>query len=93
MTKAGLAAIAHVFDPEKDKEEKLVIPSDILKKLKANKEAWTHFQKFPEPYKRIRIAYIKGRKLHGQEQFQKSLQHFIKMTAQNKRIGAVKEIK
>lgn len=38
--------------------KEFVIPSDILKAIKANKEAWMNFQKFSEPYKRIRIAFI-----------------------------------
>jgi len=93
MTKAGLEAIAHVFDPEKDKPEAFVISSDILKPLKADKEAWRNFQKFPDSYKRIRIKYIETRRRHGQEMFERSLDHFIKMTAKNKRIGFVKEMR
>jgi len=93
MTKAGLEAIAHVFDPEKDKSETFVISFDILKPLKADKEAWRNFQKFPDSYKRIRIKYIETRRRHSQEMFERSLNHFIKMTAKNKRIGFVKEMK
>ncbi|HSR89097.1 MAG TPA: YdeI/OmpD-associated family protein [Candidatus Udaeobacter sp.] len=93
MTKAGLAAISHVFDVAKDKEKSVTISPDILKPLKANKEAWENFQSFPESYKRIRIAYIESRKRHGDDQFIKSLTHFINMTAKNKRIGFVKEMK
>lgn len=92
MTKAGFAAIAHVFDPSKEKSEVLDIPPDILRPLKANEQAWIHFQKMPESYKRIRIAYIDSRKRHGEEQFKKSLNHFIAMTARNKRFGFVKEM-
>jgi uncharacterized protein YdeI (YjbR/CyaY-like superfamily) len=92
MTKAGLAAVAHVFDPEKDNAEELIIPPDILQALQENKQAWTNFQQFPEAYKRIRVAYIASRKRHSQEQFQTSLKHFVQMTARNKRIGFVKEM-
>lgn len=92
MTKAGLAAIAHVFDPAKDKAEDFVIPPGILEPLKANKEAWRNFQKFPESYRRIRVAYIESRKRHGRGMFRSSLAHFISMTAKNKRIGFVKEM-
>lgn len=92
MTKAGLDAIAHVFDPKKDNLDDFKIPADILKPLKANKEAWQNFQKFPGSYKRIRIAYIESRKRHGEEQFRKSLNRFIKMTEKNKRFGFVKEM-
>jgi uncharacterized protein YdeI (YjbR/CyaY-like superfamily) len=93
MTKAGLEAVAHVFNPEQDNVEEFDIPADILEPLKENQQAWTNFQEFPESYKRIRIAYIESRKRHSQEQFQTSLNYFIKMTAKNKRIGFVKEMK
>jgi uncharacterized protein YdeI (YjbR/CyaY-like superfamily) len=92
MTADGLAAIAHVYNPEQYQAEELVIPPDILQPLQANKQAWGNFQQFPESYRRIRIAYIASRKSHSQEEFQKSLANFIKMTAQNKRIGFVKEL-
>lgn len=92
MTKAGFAAIAHVFDPYKDKIEDFDIPPEILNPLKANEQAWTHFQKMPESYKRIRIAYIESRKRQGREMFENSLSHFIKMTAMNKRFGFIKEL-
>lgn len=93
MTKAGLAAIAHAYDPAKDKAGDFKIPPDILKPLKANRQAWENFQEFPESYKRIRIDYIASRKRHSQEMFDKALRHFIEMTAKNKRIGFVKEVK
>ncbi|MFZ2036516.1 MAG: YdeI/OmpD-associated family protein [Dehalococcoidales bacterium] len=93
MTADGLAAIAHVYDPEKDKSEELVIPPEILEPLQANKQAWENFRQFPESYRRIRIAYIESRKRHSHEEFQNSLANFIKMTAKNKRIGFVKELK
>ncbi len=92
MTKVGLAAIAHAFDPAKDNAAEFVIPADILKPLKANKQAWTNFQKFPDSYKRVRIAFIDSRRRHGKDMFLKSLRHFIDMTAKNKRFGFVKEL-
>jgi uncharacterized protein YdeI (YjbR/CyaY-like superfamily) len=92
MTKAGLDAIAHVFNPAKDKPKHFIISSDVLKSLKADKQAWTNFQKFPESYKRIRIAYIESRKRHGEDYYQKALKHFVVMTAKNKRFGFVKEM-
>ena len=93
MTQSGLAAIAHVFDPAADKAEEFVIPTDILQPLKKNQQAWENFQQFPDDYKRVRIAYIESRKRHGAEHFQKSLEHFITMTAKNKHIGTDKTIK
>ena len=86
MTKAGLKAVAHVFDP-KEKPKKLVIPSDILKALKENKEAWKNFQKFSQTYKKIRIAYIESQGKHGTESYERALRNFIKMTAKNKMFG------
>lgn len=93
MTKAGLDAIAHVFDPEKDKPGEFNIAPDILQPLQANQQAWNNFQKLPEDYRRIRIAFIDSRRRHGEQQFQTSLKNFIIMTAKNKRIGFVKEMK
>jgi uncharacterized protein YdeI (YjbR/CyaY-like superfamily) len=91
MTKAGLKAISHVFNPKTDKDEKLKISSNTLKALKANKEAWKYFQKMPPSYQRIRIAYIDGYKQHNTNTYKKTLAHFVKRTAQNKRIGFVRE--
>lgn len=91
MTRWGLEAIAHVFNPKTDKTEKLIIPPDILKALQADKDAWKYFQKMPAPYKRIRISYIKDQKRHGISTYKKSLTNFVKATAKNKRIGFVRE--
>jgi uncharacterized protein YdeI (YjbR/CyaY-like superfamily) len=90
MTPAGLDAIAHVFKPENEKVEDFVIPPDILKALKANPQAWANFQNFPPSYRSISIAYIESRKRHSREMYEKSLAHFIKMTAANKQFGYVK---
>lgn len=91
MTKAGLAALAHVYNPETDKKEKFVIPLGILKALKKDFSAWVNFLKFPDSYQRIRVEYIESRKRHGTAMYTKALRHFVQMTAQNKRIGFVKE--
>ena len=66
--------------------EKFKIPPDILKAIKSNKEAWKHFQKFSDSYKRIRIAFIDGARKRPDE-FKKRLQHFIEMTEKNKMFG------
>ncbi len=91
ITKWGLKAIAHVFDPKTDEPDNFVIPSEIIKALRAKKDAWKYFQKMPLSYRRIRIAYIKDRKRHGMDMYKKSLTNFINKTAQNKRIGFVRE--
>jgi uncharacterized protein YdeI (YjbR/CyaY-like superfamily) len=67
-------------------EEKFEIPEDILKEIKANQEAWKHFQKFSEAYKRIRIGFIEGARKRPEE-FKKRLRYFIKMTEKNKQYG------
>lgn len=86
MTRFGLMAVRHAFD--KDKAERFVIAPDILKALKADRQAWEHFQTFPEGYKRVRIGYIEDSRERG-EIFQNRLKNFIKMTAKNKRFGMV----
>jgi uncharacterized protein YdeI (YjbR/CyaY-like superfamily) len=92
MTRDGLNAVAHVFHVEEQNLNDLVLSSDILKSLKENKEAWENFQTLPESYKHLRIAFIENSRRHGKEIFQKSLRHFIEMTAKNKRFGFVKEM-
>jgi uncharacterized protein YdeI (YjbR/CyaY-like superfamily) len=89
MTPMGLKAVVHAFDVEKDKKEKFVMPLDILKELKKNKQVWENFQKFPEHYKRIRIAYIDGYR-EIPDEFRKKLNYFIKNTEKNKRFGMMR---
>lgn len=83
MTAAGLEAYPHEHTAPK-----FEIPKDILKALKANKDAWENFQHLPESYKRIRIAWIDSSGIP--EQKPKRLAYFIKMTAQNKKFGSWK---
>jgi uncharacterized protein YdeI (YjbR/CyaY-like superfamily) len=66
--------------------EEFVIPPGILKAIKANRRAWENFQKFSDPYKRIRIAFIDGARNRPAE-FQKRLRYFIEMTEKNKMFG------
>jgi uncharacterized protein YdeI (YjbR/CyaY-like superfamily) len=88
MTPFGLEAVAHVF--HKNEAHEFAIPSDILKEIKKNKEAWKNFQNFPEHYKRIRIAYIDGYRERDMDEFRKKLNYFMKMTEKNKRFGMMK---
>ena len=87
MTKAGLAAVAHAFNGKEEFE----FPKEILRAIRKDEKAWAHFQRLPESYKRIRVAYIEGRRRQGEEMFRRSLRHFIKMTANGKRFGFVRE--
>ena len=63
-----------------------VIPTDILKAIQADKEAWKNFQNFSDAYIRIRVAFIDGARKRPEE-FKKRLRYFIEMTAKNKQIG------
>ena len=67
-------------------EENFVIPEDILAEIQANKQAWKHFQKFSDAYKRIRIGFIEGARNRPAE-FRKRLAYFIKMTEKDKQFG------
>jgi uncharacterized protein YdeI (YjbR/CyaY-like superfamily) len=89
MTKAGLDAIAHAFNPDKDDPDNFRIAPDILRALKKDKEAWEKFQNLPKRYQRTRIGYIESRRRHGKEQFEKSLANLVKMTAKNRKFGMV----
>lgn len=66
--------------------EEFIIPPDILKAIKANKEAWKNFQNFSDSYIRIRIAFIDGAR-NRPEEFKKRLQNFIEKTEENKVFG------
>ena len=83
MTKAGLEAISLT-------RRELVIAPDVLKELKKDKEVWVNFLKFPEPYRKIRIAYIESQRKHSKQAFEKALNNFIKLTSKNKRFGSWK---
>jgi len=90
MTAAGLRAISKTFDISRDLEEKTAVAPDILAALKADKRAWENFRNFPEGYKKVRLGFLESRRRHGDEVLEKSLKHFIKMTADNKKFGMVK---
>ncbi|MEX0750776.1 MAG: YdeI/OmpD-associated family protein [Dehalococcoidia bacterium] len=83
MTPAGLAAAG-------DLDTKFVIPKDILRELKKDRETWENFQRFPESYKRIRIGWIVGSMKQRPEESEKRLRYFLKMTKQNKMYGMVR---
>lgn len=83
MTPAGLEKINDYM------KEEFVMPSDILNILKKDKIVWSNFQKFPDYYKKIRIAFIDGAR-NRPEEFQRRLGNFLKMTKQNKRFGGIK---
>lgn len=62
-----------------------IFPNDIVSVLKSDKTVWENYQNFPEPYKRIRIAYINSARKRPDE-FEKRLNNFIDKTKENKMI-------
>jgi uncharacterized protein YdeI (YjbR/CyaY-like superfamily) len=75
-----VASLGNILD------ELFVIPNDILDALQANSQAWANFQRYSEPYQRIRIAYIDHSR-HRPGEFEKRLNHFLKLTEQDKQFG------
>lgn len=65
--------------------EPFIFPYDIVDKLKKDKIVWENYQRFPDTYKRIRIAYIETARKRPEE-FEKRLNHFLSRTKQNKKI-------
>jgi uncharacterized protein YdeI (YjbR/CyaY-like superfamily) len=61
-------------------------PQDIMDAIQDNEQAWANFQQYSGSYQRIRIAYIDGARDRPGE-FEKRLQHLIKMTKQDKQFG------
>jgi len=66
--------------------EPFVFPEDILDAVRMDEDAWAHFQRFSEPYKRIRVAYIDAARERPDE-FDKRLNNFIAKTKKGKLIG------
>ena len=56
-----------------------VYPENIVEKLKEDREVWENYQRFSEPYRRIRIAYIDAARKRPAE-FEKRLNSFIEKT-------------
>ena len=67
-------------------DEKFIFPEDIIKEIRKDKEAWKHFQKFSDSYKRIRVAFINGARKRP-DVFRQRLSYFIKMSSKNKQYG------
>lgn len=62
-----------------------VFPEDIMDALRQDAVVWDQYQRFSEPYKRIRIAYIEAARKRPEE-FQKRLDSFIEKTRRGKLI-------
>jgi uncharacterized protein YdeI (YjbR/CyaY-like superfamily) len=96
MTKAGLEALhgtlgkgAKVHRGRIHHTEAFKVPSFVERVLKSEGAAWKNFQKFPLPYKRIRVGWITG--TSRKDTRKTRLNYFVKMTSQNKRFGMIQE--
>jgi uncharacterized protein YdeI (YjbR/CyaY-like superfamily) len=92
MTDAGLLSISEHVGVKEGKlfeHKPFKMPPDILKMLKSDDVTWKNFSNFPDDYKQVRIAYIDNARSR-QEEFAKRLNHFLKMTKQNKLIGSLR---
>jgi uncharacterized protein YdeI (YjbR/CyaY-like superfamily) len=80
MTSAGLAVLPDLTVVD------LVLADDIAQALRAEKHARENFERFPDLYKRIRIAHIEESRKQADE-FEKRLAKFVQQTALNKMFG------
>ena len=62
-----------------------VFSTDIIDALRQDETVWKNYQRFSDPYKRIRVAYIEAARKRPDE-FQKRLNSFIEKTRRNKLI-------
>ena len=67
-------------------EELFHFPADIEAALRANEQVWENFQRYSGSYQRIRIAYVDARR-NKPEEFEKRLQHLLRMTERDKQFG------
>ncbi len=66
-------------------EAPFVFPADILAALRQDETVWENYQRFSEPYKRIRVAYVEAARKRPEE-FQKRLNSLIEKTRRNRLI-------
>ncbi len=67
-------------------EAEYIFPKDIMRKIEKDPEVLKNYLSFPEPYRRIRVAYIDAARKRPAE-FRKRLDNFIEMTRKNRMIG------
>lgn len=65
--------------------EPFIYPEDIIERLREDETVWNNFERFSEPYRRIRIAYIEAARKRPAE-FEKRLNSFIEKTRRNRLI-------
>jgi uncharacterized protein YdeI (YjbR/CyaY-like superfamily) len=79
MAEAGRAKLP-------DLNAEFIVAEDIVMALRAQPDAWSHFQKFPDLYCRIRIGYIEEMRKNPNE-FDRRLRNFVRKTLENKMFG------
>ncbi len=62
-----------------------IFPPDIMDAVREDERTWENYQRFSEPYKRIRIAYIEAARKRPEE-FRKRLNSFLDKTRRGKMI-------
>jgi uncharacterized protein YdeI (YjbR/CyaY-like superfamily) len=72
------------------KRQPLRVAADIREALRDTPGAWRRFERLPVAYKRIRLGFIEGAR--GRPPiFATRLAYFVRMTAQGKRYGMVRD--
>ena len=66
-------------------ESEYIFPEDILDEIRRDPVAWSNYQSFPAPYRRVRIAHIDAARGRSDE-FRRRLETFIAKTRANKLI-------
>ena len=67
-------------------EAPFIAPADILDALQSDPVGWTHFQRYSDAYRRIRIAYVESTRDRPDE-FRKRLDNLIRKNAANHQFG------
>ncbi|MCC7245758.1 MAG: YdeI/OmpD-associated family protein [Saprospiraceae bacterium] len=89
MTEAGIAPVRDQIGSPDDPFE---IPEWIAQQLQAEMKIWEQFQQFPYLYQRLKMRWITEAGPSRQDEMQKRLNYFIKMTAQGKMYGTRPEV-
>ncbi len=85
ITDVGLRALG---DQVGDPLDPLVIPDWVEDRLREDPVVWATFESFPLMYRRLKVKWIIDPVGNRQDERDKRLAHFIKMTGQGKRYGA-----
>ena len=90
MTPHGIEKIRHHLDTKKKSLPKTFDPpKDILDALREDPQTWSHFRKFPQHYRDIRVAWVDAAR-HRPELFAQRLRYLLKMTKANKMYGMMR---